>query len=151
MKSLFLISLLALSSCAGMMEDWKRQNCNYNKAYEAGNNTREEGTPMDSSEYNACPDEVRNEVLKGYRDGYERSRQSEVQNNRGVGIKIGSTQINIGNKASAKSYFCTLEAFTSTYEAFGATKLEAQKAVQAKCMQNYDRMHCDEFRCRVNK
>jgi hypothetical protein len=153
LKMVSIALLLALTSCAGMQEAWEKQNCNYNSAYENGSNEREGGKKMDSSMYQNCPDTSKNEALKGYRDGYENARKAEVQTTTGSHIQIGGTQINIPGRKNDKAYFCSIQPFTQKYEAFGATKLEATKNVQALCKKTNSEMHCeaDEVECVKNK
>lgn len=141
-----ILFLTLLTSCAGMHEAWVNQNCNFDSAYEKGNNDREDGAKMDSSIYSSCPDTNRAQIIKGYREGYEQARSSEA---RGSSIQIGGTQINFPNKKN-NSFFCSLEIFGKKYEAFGATKLEATKAVQSQCAKVNNQIHCENVDCKKN-
>ncbi|MFZ4715339.1 MAG: hypothetical protein ACOYL6_16570 [Bacteriovoracaceae bacterium] len=147
-----LVISLSLTSCAGLYKDWAAQNCNYNSAYENGNNDREEDEKMDSGMYAAqCSGKAREAALKGYRDGYEKARQSENTAPESTHIQIGGTSINIPGKKNPKAFYCTIEAFGKAYNAFGATKLEAKTSAFDECKKNNHPMHCEGAVCKVNK
>jgi hypothetical protein len=138
-----------LSSCASMHESWVRNACHYEGAYQEGFNDFQEQEPMNSARFGDCPANTRDAAFKGYREGYEKARGPQPSiGPGGVNIQIGGTQINI---PSSKAFYCEMEAFMKSYDAFGKTKTEAARNAKAKCMKENHPMHCDQIRCRANQ
>ncbi|MEW6058063.1 MAG: hypothetical protein AB1540_15760 [Bdellovibrionota bacterium] len=71
-----------------------------------------------------------------------------------ININIGGSQNTVPAAATSsnpRAYFCKVRAFTTDFEDFGTTKLEAQKKVQGACATRYHRMHCEDVECQVNE
>jgi len=47
-----------------------------------------------------------------------------------------------------KRFFCKVNAFNKTYQAFGATDVEARAKTMTDCRKDYAEMHCAEIECR---
>ena len=78
MKALSLVLMgLILSSCAGMMEDYKANTCNYNGGYEKGVNDAQSGTPSQTQKVTYyCDANAKDETARGYREGYMTIKQT---------------------------------------------------------------------------
>lgn len=84
----------------------------------------------------------------------EPASTSAPVNQTNINVSIGGG--NIGSGASQptppnpRAYFCTVKAFTDTFESYGATQLEATNAVRALCTKENHEMHCREIKCEKN-
>ena len=77
MKAITFLCLTLLFSCTQMQENYRQRVCHYDGAFEEGTNDAQTGDQM-RGEYVAaqCPDQVKADVRKGYRDGYVQSKAS---------------------------------------------------------------------------
>lgn len=151
--------------------------CNKSAAYEAGYNDGLDGRAMGSSFLDGCREDLRGQGQEGYRTGYETGRQRFDERMKAMSANPGSqdplipqppvpppgsvnvnngVQINFGQlggpaPANPKAWFCSVQAFTSTFEAFGPTQLEAHQRALQDCVRQNNPMHCEDIRCRVNQ
>jgi len=60
---------LLLLSCAGLMKQWRAENCNYKGAYETGQKEARFGTPQKQNFAGSCPEADRAEADRGHGGG----------------------------------------------------------------------------------
>lgn len=168
----FVFVLFTLASCASM-ESYEAQYCSYDRAYVKGFDDGSKGMNSRIDEFASCSTNG-DQAMKGYREGFEKGvSQTQATNssngnsggntNNGtiVNIGIGGGGVGLGRPGydnskpvqNDRAFYCEYQAFTSHFEAFGPTLLEAQRSVRLQCEQKYNRMHCDDendLKCRKN-
>lgn len=72
-------------------------------------------------------------------------------NRTNVNINIGGIQTVGSGRSASRAWYCKVEAFTSTFEGFGPTKIEARRETLASCKKKYHEMHCDDISCERNR
>ncbi len=166
-----MVGAVLLSSCASM-EAYETQFCNYDRAFTKGYDDGSKGANNRIDQFAQCSSNA-DQAMKGYREGFEKgsaqlygSSESKGPNENKPGgngttinIGVGGRDVTVGGSGDgsgaryAKTYYCELEAFTSRFESFGPTMLEARKNVIDQCTRKYNRMHCDgddDIHCRKN-
>lgn len=148
LRSLFLLPLISLASCAAMVEEHRAQVCNREYAYEQGVNDSQDGKPMDSGFASLC-DSNKREVMQGYREGYEfAANQSVIEaSDDGIRIKGAGIDIRMGNKG-AKDWSCELNIFGQTFRGLGSSRAEAAQDVRNACEQKHNAVHCGHADCK---
>ena len=171
--------LSACIDSAGARRSFDPNLCNHGAAYEAGFNDGQDGRAMGLSFLDGCREDLRAQGQEGYRTGYDSGwkrfeqrmkEQQSLDHSRehmdeqppappaGVVNTNNGIQINIGNggpggvpQANPRAWYCTIHAFTSDFEAYGPTHLEAQQLATQNCVRQYHPMHCQEVKCQQNQ
>ena len=77
MKILILFVLAMFFSCTQIQKNHVKRYCHYDGAFEAGSNDAQDGKSMKGESLaQNCPDRMKVDVRKGYRDGYTTERAS---------------------------------------------------------------------------
>ena len=140
---LILLTLISCTSIKDLQEVWFKQHCNYTAAYESGYNDRETGALMNSQSFTHCPEDKKEESIRGYQEGYEKVIEAELAEAR-------NAQMNPNEKRRDDAYFCKIEIFNEHFESFASTKLEAMHRAEEKCKQKIWSGHCSNIRCKKN-
>ena len=110
MKKLVLLLPLCLMACAEMQKDYQTRTCHYDGAYQTGVNDAQNGKNMnvDPLVYN-CPEESKEAVRKGYREGYTTAKRDAGPTNlikALVGSNAHAPRCVAKGGASAHQNFC---------------------------------------------
>lgn len=140
--------LTGFTGCAAMEEQHRAQVCNREFGYEKGSNDAEEGQPMSSSFAAVCDPETKREVMQGYREGYEKTKnESTIEIGKGgVRVKGGGININLGDKSS-KSWSCEINIFGDHFTGFGVSRAQAAADVRRLCEAKHNGIHCGNPNC----
>jgi hypothetical protein len=175
------IACVFFTSCASLPARERAYDpalCNRGAAYEAGFNDGLDGRAMGSSFLDACREDLRAQGQDGYHVGYESGRQrfdvrmkevsanhsdnppltqpptppaGATHTNNGVQINFSGGALGAPSAPNPKAWYCSVQAFTATFEAFGPTQLEAHQRTMQNCVQQYNPMHCQEIKCQANQ
>lgn len=150
MRSLLLLPLLLLSSCAAMEEQYRAQTCHREVGYEKGTNDAQEGKPMDSSFASGCDPTSRREVMQGYREGYEQASNVLSADEDGIRVKVPGIDIRMGSRDS-KSWSCEVKPFGKGFRGLGASRAQASADARKLCEEEHHAMHCDKVACKQER
>jgi hypothetical protein len=179
---LFLLTLAACASYEVKEREFDPALCEEAISYQAGFNDGREGRNMNSSYAFRCREDLRTGSMKGYKEGYdkglveynkmleerrkqmaemrkeneERREREKAQQNNGTTIILPTPGIIIGGGSAynPKEWYCTLDVFTDTFEAYGSTKLEAFNTLRQNCISKRgDDFFCKErdSKCKENR
>ncbi len=134
MKNLsILITLLLLTSCAGVQQQWIADNCDVDSAYSQGVEHAENGEKHDTSSYSICKVKMRGKIKKSYSKGF-----SSVKNNPLSLIK---------DVIGLNRYTCNVSPFVEKYTSSGRNLGKVKQNVREKCLAKHDKMHCTDIKC----
>ncbi len=140
MKLPFLL-IFFLFSCTQMKENYRARVCHYDGAFEEGNNDAQAGHKM-RGEYVAdkCPDRVKADVRRGYREGYTTAR---TNSNTGVVVhkneKESHYRRNTNNKMCIENFGKKVCGY-GCIESYGKAKCARHPG--NNCLDEYGKIVC---------
>jgi len=136
LKNLFvIISLVVLTSCAQMKQDWIDSNCNVESAESSGMNAAQAEEPSNPNQYSMCPASERSTIRSAYLKGYKQNRPNRLVNK-------------LTDLAGLNTYQCTLDVFTQSYTSTKKNRGVARADVIKQCMAKNHKMHCHNISCK---
>ena len=176
-------ALLCIVGCTAVpiSKDADYGACSRQGGFDKGFNDGRAAKPMNSRFAHYCQMENREEIERAYHDGYLSARggdsnkavvavpsapsnggsSNQSGNNTAVNINIGGVQTTGGvappaataPSQNSKAYYCKVTRFFDTFDAFGATQVEARKtAIDACVVKNNFRDQCEQgVECQKNE
>ena len=132
--TLSLCALMIATGCAGMMQQWRHQTCNYDGAYQHGMNEARQGKRMNAAGLSYSCDQLDSpEVQRGYREGYTAGAG-------GIAIYTGpSAQVAAPKKDCIDAYGKQACGY-GCVEAYG--KLRCAQHPAHRCIEAYGKIKC---------
>jgi hypothetical protein len=141
MNGLLFVLLSLLVSCTQMQENYRARVCHYDGAFEEGTNDAQAGHVMrGESIAQNCPDKVKADVRKGYREGYTTARANTnpgvvINNN----IKDGRYRRNTQSKMCIESFGKKVCGY-GCIESYGKAKCARHPG--NNCLDEYGKIVC---------